>query len=60
MTLCNDNHDEVCYEGNRCPMGAVIEAKEGEIDKLKDIVREQKEKIDVLEEQVANYQTDES
>jgi len=46
MKLCDDGHEEVCYEGNRCPACEAlnelaeakeqIEARDGEIAELRD------------------------
>lgn len=34
MYLCNDDHDEICFEGRDCPLCAVISDKNSEITKL--------------------------
>ena len=43
MTLCDDGHDEVCYDGRNCPaceLLAIISKKEDEIENLKDEVKD--------------------
>lgn len=35
MTLCDKQHDEVCYEGRSCPACAVRDELEGQIADLK-------------------------
>lgn len=43
MNLCNNDHDEVCYEGHVCPMCEKIKGLkelEEEIDSLKDEIQE--------------------
>lgn len=46
MELCNDNHEEIVYEGRRfshCPLcaaNAIVKQQEEQIEELKDKVRE--------------------
>lgn len=42
MTLCADNHDEVCYNGRNCP----VCDKMKEISDLEDMVAELKQEIE--------------
>lgn len=46
MYLCDDGHDEVCYEGKNCPVcdkKAEIDRLERETEKLRDEIRELEE-----------------
>jgi transcription initiation factor IIE alpha subunit len=47
MELCDDGHDEVCYESRNCPVCQKIE----EIDKLKDTISELEDEIERLNEE---------
>lgn len=42
MNLCNDNHDEVCYEGRRCP----VCEKQKELDAANDKISELETKLE--------------
>jgi hypothetical protein len=44
MNLCDDGHDEVCYEAKKCPACELIE----ELNKTEDIVASKDEEIDEL------------
>lgn len=52
MNLCNDEHEEVCYEGRNCPACKERESRlETERDSEKEIER-LNEKIDELRDQL--------
>jgi hypothetical protein len=51
MNLCNNDHDEVCYEGRHCPVCAVADNKNGEINTLQD-------RISVLENQIGELEAE--
>lgn len=34
MNLCSDDHEEVCYEGRRCPVCEAVSDKNREIERL--------------------------
>ena len=53
MTLCNDNHEEICYESRHCPLCSVISDKDDEISSLRTRVEELKDHITELEESEA-------
>lgn len=36
MNLCNNGHDEVCYEGRHCPACAVADDLNRDISKLEE------------------------
>lgn len=40
MTLCEDGHQEVCFDGRNCPLCIILKEKDAEIDSLNDKVRE--------------------
>ena len=35
MNLCDSGHDEICFDGYKCPLCAKIEEMSSEIDDLK-------------------------
>ena len=42
MTVCNDSHEGIAFEGRNCPLCAVIEEKEElekKVEKLEDDLR---------------------
>lgn len=49
MELCNDGHDEVCFDGRMCPACDNIEDLNGAIESLEKEVKD-------LEKQVAEYE----
>jgi uncharacterized Fe-S cluster-containing MiaB family protein len=46
MDLCNSDHDEICYEGRKCPMCEYISDSEAEDQEYRDRI-----------EQLENYET---
>ena len=55
MKLCDENHDEICFEGNNhtdCPLCKLIEEKEDEAAELQS-------EIDVLQQEVDRYENQE-
>jgi len=44
MNLCNNDHDEVCYEGNICPMCDLKKDYEDQIEDLQQQLKESEEK----------------
>lgn len=48
MNLCNDRHDEICYEGRYCPACELLKIIEG----LEDDIRKKDDIIDDLEKQI--------
>lgn len=52
MTLCDDGHEEICYDQRgSCPICNLIDQKDEEIESLKDLVSELREQIEELERQ---------
>ena len=45
MTLCDDGHDEVCFESRNCPVCAVMEER----DKIQERLDDAKAEIEALE-----------
>ncbi|MEX0595831.1 MAG: hypothetical protein WD512_04955 [Candidatus Paceibacterota bacterium] len=37
MYICDDGHEEVCYEGRSCPLCYILEEKQGLIDQINEI-----------------------
>ena len=59
MNLCSDGHDEVCYEGRRCPVCEKMDeiAKlEGEVDDLKAENRTLNDNIDSLQKELGEIE----
>jgi len=63
MNLCSDNHDEVCYEGNTCPVCSVrndlqyeIDYRDKDIAKLNDKTDELYNQIDELKNKIVELQ----
>lgn len=57
MDLCNDGHDEVCYEGSTCPLCEVIGEREDllkENMELEERLEKANDEIDDLSDQVNN------
>ena len=48
MTLCDDKHDEVCFETRNCP----VCEKMGEIEKLEDKIQALTDEVKDLEERI--------
>jgi len=46
MNLCSDTHEEVCYEGRKCPMCEMIQ----KVTDFEDEIFGLKEKIEELQE----------
>lgn len=50
MNLCSEKHDEICFEGRKCPLcEAMIE-----IECLKDECDKREEEIDILKDEITN------
>ena len=45
MNLCSDNHDEVCYEGRKCPVCDMREDLQGAIDDMEKEIASLKEDL---------------
>jgi len=39
MNICSHQHEEVCFEGRRCPMCELIKEHEGELSELRQEVK---------------------
>lgn len=50
MNLCSDKHDEVAYEGRRCPVCILIEEHRDEVRELDVKVDALKAEVEVLEQ----------
>jgi hypothetical protein len=46
MNLCSDNHDEVCYEGRKCPVCDMREDLQSSIDDLQKEIEELNNQIE--------------
>lgn len=54
MNLCSSDHDEVCYEGRKCPACEVATDKDRIIAKLEKENGDQLDTIFELQQQIAN------
>jgi hypothetical protein len=52
MNLCSDGHDEVCYEGRKCPVCEAVSEKDKEIKSLKEEVEGLQSDNNNLQEQI--------
>lgn len=51
LNICNDGHDEVCFEGRGCPVCLLREDKDSDILKLEDQITGLEKQIEHLEAQ---------
>lgn len=49
MNLCSDDHEEVCYEGRKCPACDIAETLQEEIDNLASTVDALQREVDEME-----------
>lgn len=52
MNLCNDGHEEVCYEGRECPVCDITNHKNREIEDLEHKIAELEHSVSELEAEV--------
>lgn len=57
MNLCSDNHEEVCFEGRKCPVCETVSQKDREIEMRDGTISELESKISNLEEQVSELES---
>ena len=50
MNLCEDGHDEVCYEARNCPACEALSEKDKEINILEKIIEDLKDEIESMKE----------
>lgn len=53
MNLCDDGHDEVCYEGRHCPCCKIIADKDEEISSLGDQISTLEGEVSELKNEIA-------
>ena len=58
MNICNNNHDEVCYEERHCPACAVAENLNEDISKLQDKICALENQIGELEGTIEDLETE--
>jgi len=56
MNLCSDHHDEVCFDGRKCPLCQEMEARERVTGSLRDQIAELQDQIIDLESQVRDLE----
>lgn len=49
MQICDDGHQEICFEGRACPLCQTISEKNDEIDSLKGDIKSLEDDITDLE-----------
>lgn len=54
MRLCDDGHDEVCYEGRECPVCVAL----GEVEVQKALVSDLEKQVKDLDEQIDELKDD--
>ena len=45
MNLCSDGHDEVCYEGTRCPACHELRKRDAILKSLRDEIDEMRKEL---------------
>lgn len=58
MTICNKEHDEVCYEGRDCPACEVADELNQDISQLGDKISVLENQIGELEGTIENLETE--
>lgn len=58
MNLCETGHDEVCFEGKRCPVCQLIKEKDAAYEKLVGERDDLLDQIHELKEQLREYEAD--
>jgi len=58
MELCSHNHDEIAFEGNKCPMCAMIDEKDEKIRELKEEIENLEDAKKSLEFVAEQYKID--
>ena len=48
MNLCTDGHEEICFEGRKCPACEIAEDKNREIETLNEEIASLKSEIEEL------------
>lgn len=56
MNLCSDEHDEICFEGRKCPLCSIRSDLKDTIASRETTIDELKEKIDQLEGEIAEQE----
>jgi hypothetical protein len=51
MTLCDDGHQEVCFDGRTCPVCTLIKEKDAELEGKDNEIQSLHARIDELENQ---------
>lgn len=55
MNLCDDGHQEICYEGRKCPLCEYIEDATKEIRALNETIGDADRLNDILAEENIEY-----
>lgn len=55
MNLCDDGHQEICYEGRNCPFCEYIEDVQKEIKALNESIEDTDKLNDILAEENIEY-----
>lgn len=58
MNLCDDGHDEVCYEGRQCPVCDALSDAEDEALDLKETINKMQETIDEMASTIEAYEAE--
>jgi len=58
MNLCSDGHDEVCYEGRKCPACFEIEIKKDAINGLDNLSKRLERDLADAEARIAELESD--
>lgn len=55
MNLCDDGHDEVCFDGRHCPVCEIIKDDKHYIDQLKETIDDLTQQLTDAETEQARY-----
>ncbi len=55
MNLCEDGHEEVCYDGRYCPVCEIIKEHTKRIESLQDEIEDLNKTIESLDETNSEY-----
>ena len=58
MNLCSSNHEEICFDGRKCPFCEMVDSKDEIISALEDQVGTLKQDVVDRESEISGSQSD--
>jgi inorganic pyrophosphatase len=55
MNLCDDGHDEVCFDSRHCPVCEIIKDNEDYTERLQDEIKDLRQQLTDAETEQARY-----